>query len=70
MLKLFCDKCNKEINPGKRIAEIALEEFIYEGGPTFMSTMDCSKERYKLCPDCANRFRKALSNTYVDKDTF
>ena len=70
MLKLFCDKCNKEINPGKKITEIALEDFIYEGGSNFMSTMDCLKERYRLCSDCANQLRKALYSTYIDKDTF
>lgn len=70
MLKLFCDKCNKEINPNKKITEIALEEFIYEGGSNFMSTMGCSKERYKLCLDCANRLKKALYSTDIDKDIF
>lgn len=70
MFKLFCDKCNKEVDPGKKITEIALEEFVYEGRSTLMSTMDCSKEYYKLCPDCANRLKKALYSTYVDKDTF
>ena len=61
MLKLFCDLCDRKIEPTKNPIEdpilvLDIEETKYMGCNKFFTDTDCVKTTKYLCQKCRTRF--------------
>ena len=58
MVKLFCDRCGKEIYNCRSCLQVEIQEVVYQGKNSFEITPDSLSASKVLCADCDNALKE------------
>lgn len=63
MVKIFCDRCGRQLEPDKthKCLQLHLKESRYEGELKFYKDDDCLEGSLILCPFCAEKIEDVLA---------
>lgn len=70
MLKLYCDRCGKEIFQSLSCLSLEIQERIYKGQNQFQITTDCLSASKILCANCDNDFKRFFNVKIFSTDEF
>ena len=61
MIKLFCDRCNKEILPEEYSLHLEMQEEVYKGKKDFFIDTQCLSGAKILCDKCNEQLKLFFS---------
>lgn len=63
MLRLYCDRCGKEIYSCRSCLQLEIQEVVYQGKNSFEITPDSLSASKVLCTDCDNLLKNFFNCT-------
>ena len=58
MIKLFCDRCGREINTCRHCLKLEIQEEVYQGKNEFFIDTNCLTASKVLCVDCDDKLKE------------
>ena len=65
MLRLYCDRCGKEIYNCHPCLQLEIQETVYQGKNLFEITPDSLSASKVLCAECDNQLKEFMKSKIV-----